>query len=549
MKVFFTIVLAMMAGISSYAQFDLVRDFNGSSASTFKQLSYDGFLAKLGTKVLVRYDTTENLPVGEGATMLVVIDANGNADQIMQVPLRDDDYGPTFYDFRELSDGRLVFIVNSDDTEYKIIVTDGTLSGTEELYVSSTRVIGLEVISSGLFFTHAHPGGNMYELAKIDLATGTVSYVLNFGLKYSISDISKTDDNTLIFYATGSGDELKLYRSDGTTAGTTEIADLYDGSGVSQQTVMTQVGNKVYFFYTESGTDCCNYLWVTDGTSSGTTKVKEFNMVSFIDYERSRSAVAWNNKFYFMGVEDEGNSNNDRVLWVSDGTEAGTIALHSPEDFRRPHSFTLFNNKMYFVAYDLNTYNNRLYVTDGTPTGTEVVVVKYGSYSIYAYDIAASSSYLYMAAYCTGQGEELFRYDGTELECVMAEAFPGNEDASPNELIVNGDDLYFIADMEETGREVYTATFVTEEEPEPVTGVLEAAGMKVAIFPNPATTMLEVQTEKSIGQMVLLNGQGKELASTSQTTMHIQDFPAGVYCLKVVFEDQTTTVSRVMISK
>ena len=546
MKYIFTAFLWVIT-LNLFAQFTLVRDFNSLADGSFTSTYGGGVKAKLGAKVLVEYDTITN-PGPQNFTRLSAVSIDGNREIITTAPWRDQEYGPTFFDFRELPNNKIAFVVNYDDSDWKIVLTDGTEEGTEELYYSSVTIIGMELIANGLYFTHKTTTGSNYELVKIDLTDKSVSVVKEFGDAYYISDISKTDENTLIFYASDPDDlnKLKLFKSDGTAAGTTALKLLYSGGLLSQQTVMTKVGSKVFFFIKQPGSDCCNYLWVTDGTAGGTVKLNEFNMVDFVDYQSTKSALAWNDKFYFMGVESAGNTNNERVLWVSDGTIAGTLALHDPLDYYRSKQFTVFNNKLYFVAYDQNSFNNRLYRTDGTVTGTEMVNVKYNTSSIAPYELVTNGTYLYMAGYCIGQGEELFRYDGANLECAMAEGATGAATYTPDRLFVNGNDLYFTADVDISGRELYTATnFLTYG----TTGVTKEIASTISIYPNPAQSKVEVQTTKPLSQLVLLNSQGKEVASSTTNLLNLENQPAGVYTMKVIFEDQSTAFSKVVVAE
>jgi ELWxxDGT repeat protein len=529
---------------SSFAQMTVVRNFNATTSSTFNYNSDDVFLAKLGDKVFVRYDTL--LPGNINKVLLSSLTIAGQREKIILCDYPYESNRPAFSNFKLLPGDKMAFVMEDDNNANKIIVTDGTLSGTQVVLSSTQSILGMEVLTDGLYITRRNQDGINDELVKIDLITYAETTVKTFINFYSISELNKTDDNTLVFMATVNDGSyrLSLFKSDGTSDGTVIVKDLYTGNGVSQQTVMTRVGSKVFFFYKENGSDCCNFLWVTDGTTAGTLKLKEFNAVFFVDYKVTGNALAWNNKFYFMAVNTGLDTNSDRLLWVSDGTVAGTGALTNSANYTRAEHLTLFNNLLYFIAFDENAFNFRLCKTDGTVGGTSAVNVRYNTNIIYAYEVATDGSYLYLAGDNSGRGAELFRYNGSAVECSIAEGVAGSRSSDPKNLYVNGTDLFFTAELAATGREVYTAfrTITTSV-------VMESINEVSSMFPNPARDQVEIKSKKPISQLLLIKNQGEEVGSSYETIMNISSYPAGIYVMKVIFEDQTMSYHKLVIAK
>ena len=75
--------------------------------------------------------------------------------------------------------------------------------------------------------------------------------------------------STLFFYADDSSGK-ELWKSDGTSAGTTRLVDIGTGSFTSFPSDLTAVGNTL-FFGADDGSSGYE-LWKSDGTSAGTSR-------------------------------------------------------------------------------------------------------------------------------------------------------------------------------------------------------------------------------------------------------------------------------------
>ncbi len=137
-----------------------------------------------------------------------------------------------------------------------------------------------------------------------------------------------------------------LWKSHG---GTPEIIDTINGS------TYTIIGNKIFI-------TVGNSLWISDGTNTGTNQVISMAFIG-------ESAV-YNGKLYFQGSNVTGN----HELYSSDGTLAGTslvkeiFANTSMYGGSDPQFFIVYNNELYFYAYDGTNYG--IFKTDGTSAGT-----------------------------------------------------------------------------------------------------------------------------------------------------------------------------------
>ena len=143
----------------------------------------------------------------------------------------------------------------------------------------------------------------------------------------------------LSYCASATGCEL--FKSDGTTAGTTLIKDILPGSTSSFPNYLTVLGNLVIF----AANDGINgeELWKSNGTAAGTVLVKNIDTTPLNyppdGFGRSypEGLVVMGNKVYFKARD---NSHGTEV-WRTDGTTAGTVMVRdlypgSPEwVFRR----------------------------------------------------------------------------------------------------------------------------------------------------------------------------------------------------------------------
>jgi ELWxxDGT repeat protein len=68
-----------------------------------------------------------------------------------------------------------------------------------------------------------------------------------------------------------SGEEL--WKSDGTSAGTVLVKDIWGGSSSSSPAELTVVGGTIFF--TAQDVTSGRELWKSDGTSAGTVRVKD----------------------------------------------------------------------------------------------------------------------------------------------------------------------------------------------------------------------------------------------------------------------------------
>src|SRR5262249_20909967 len=109
-------------------------------------------------------------------------------------------------------------------------------------------------------------------------------------------------------------------------------------------------------------------IWKTDGTSAGTTLVKQ--LTGYPDSPDPADLTAAGGYLYFTAGSY---FNHSRGLWRTDGTEAGTVLLKTfnyQSDW--PAQLTALGGTLYFVAED-TAHIPQLWKSDGTVGGTAMV--------------------------------------------------------------------------------------------------------------------------------------------------------------------------------
>jgi len=215
-----------------------------------------------------------------------------------------------------------------------------------------------------------------YELFKVNTTTGEASLV---------KDIASGPTSSRPDYVTALGNGKAVFRAsdgfyfnndlwvtDGTEAGTVMIKDI---AATDQLQSIAELGNGQAVFRVASSNNGNLDLWITDGTASGTTLLKSMAAQGWMGNEGSRKLTSLGSgKIVFSGYD----ATHGSEMWVTDGTASGTVMLKEFSPGATDGSFggftALGNGKAVFYGRDSTTSGAvRLWVTDGTESGTHVV--------------------------------------------------------------------------------------------------------------------------------------------------------------------------------
>ncbi|HVV37874.1 MAG TPA: ELWxxDGT repeat protein [Acidimicrobiales bacterium] len=205
---------------------------------------------------------------------------------------------------------------------------------------------------------------------------------------------------------------MELWKSDGTAAGTSLVKDINPGSASSVYAggEWPVAFNGKLYFAADDGVHG-RELWVSDGTSDGTTMVKDIDPGASSSGPAIMQVAAGTIWFH----ADDGSVGAE--LWKSDGSTAGTSLVKDIAAGATSSglgAFTAFAGKVYFGAAE-PSHGEELWATDGTSDGTTMVKdINPGAGSGTGGLLHPLSSTLAVFAADDGvHGTELWKTDGT----------------------------------------------------------------------------------------------------------------------------------------
>ncbi len=288
------------------------------------------------------------------------------------------------------------------------------------------------------------------ELWSTDGTSGGTSIVADLipGSGSSNPASLKVVNDVLLFTARSVNHGIEIWTTDGTAAGTRMLADLNPGPSSAQPFFSVSLGNRL-FFTADDGANG-RELWVTDGTAAGTRLVKDLEPGPASSFPRS--LVVFRNSVYLLTTN---------ALWKTDGTDAGTTQVATVSG----SGLTVAGSQMFFAGYTTAT-NHELWVSDGTEAGTRMLPEilpggKGGLATQYTSVFVALGNGILFAATDDVHGRELWTSDGTAAGTRMVlDALPGAKglfDAQFFWAVIFGDRAWFPGMGEEHGRELWSS--------------------------------------------------------------------------------------------
>ncbi len=360
--------------------------------------------------------------------------------------------------------GRLLFRASDQTHGLELWSSDGTEAGTVLVKDIATTLFGGPMsltVAAGQLFFFADDGTNGEALWKSDgTGPGTVM-VSNFSGQavptspFFLTGISALGSR-LYFRAFDLDAELDLWASDGTAAGTVQVADAtsptssiwvspQDGR-VIEPSAWGALGAKLIYL-ADDGTSG-NEPWASDGTAAGTAQLAETLAGTDWSYFYDLTPLAGGHALFSTGG-----------LWTTDATPAGTHLL-LPTEPVNVAGLTRIGGTTFFSGSSAAA-GQELWNTDGTAAGTALVKdILSGAPGSNPFRLTAVGSTLFFIAN-GGSGDrnqELWKSDGSAAGTILVEDIrPGTEPSEADHLTPVAGRLFFTADDGTSGSEPWVS--------------------------------------------------------------------------------------------
>ncbi|MCP3102072.1 hypothetical protein LZ198_24700 [Myxococcus sp. K15C18031901] len=249
-------------------------------------------------------------------------------------------------------------------------------------------------------------------------------------------DLTRVGDR-VFFSATDPVHGRELFVSDGSPEGTRLVADLWPGEEGSFPEGLTALGGLLYF--TAGDPEHGRELWRTDGTQEGTVLVVDLDEGPE-DSAPDQLVPEGEGVLDFL-AQDRGFST--RLMRLDVRTRHATEVFRVPSERGIQGRPTLVGRRLFFVAGGAHGEPVSLMVTTGG--APPVVLARFDEVR----SMVGMRGRLYFAASAHGAGGdlELWTSDGSPQGTRrLRDVRPGREGSGPEQLVVLGSQLFFVAD-------------------------------------------------------------------------------------------------------
>jgi ELWxxDGT repeat protein len=351
---------------------------------------------------------------------------------------------------------------------WRLRVTDGTQAGTRNVATLKSNAALQHHLTVGnrlYFYDYGENATDLRLWVTDGTAAGTTSLA---GLPYNFLSFGRSAwaevNGTLYFTAQDPVAGVELFKTDGTPQGT-HVIDVGPANFGIEPFDLVNLNGTLFFSTITEGR---SRLWKSDGTVAGTVVVKDFGATTGELLYLHEMTAAGNRVFFRTGEK----SSPDKALWVSDGTEAGTVRLVTlrvepqivPGEPPEPHfNLTAAGTALFFTNYDPAT-GTELWFSDGTAfPGGLYADLRPGSASSSPADLVIDPQGLvYFPAQHQHLGREVWAAGTGWVPQVVGEVVAGAASSDPADLTWFNGALYYTADDGTLGRELYKVTLYSD---------------------------------------------------------------------------------------
>lgn len=343
-----------------------------------------------------------------------------------------------------VSGNKIFFMANTADEGFELWSTDGTTQGTKLVKdikngTSGSSPSSLVSLNGKLYFS-ADDGTNGRELWTSD-GTETGTYMVADMIKGSKGGSASelvSNGSYLFFSAIDSLKGRELWRSDGTDTGTYVLKDL-DPFGSFGPFNLVAAGKNIYFM---GDYDVGRELYFSDGTAAGTKLTRDLFPIQTDANISLMTAVGDSLFFSAHSAPHFGNVE----LHMSNGTRSGTkmvkdiIPGANPSG---PYAFVAFKNKLFFAVND-SISGTELWVSDGTSAGTQLFKdINPGTMGSGIDEMVSFDKGVIFTPLVSKYGREFWVSKGNDNSTQLVKDInSGIQSSDPNHLVSTGDYVY-----------------------------------------------------------------------------------------------------------
>lgn len=295
----------------------------------------------------------------------------------------------------------------SDGTEAGTALVADVAAGSTGSLTAEARIFG---VGARALFWGSGTGG-LWRTDGTGAGTLKIDSMAFFG---SYGDIGGRANGVVsggyLYYASQDlslGTGLELFRTDGTTRQLVKDVMVASNSGPHSYPADFVAASGIVYFQAISengGTNTGRELWKTDGTTAGTVQVAEIGPGGA--NAGIANLVALDGQVYFTASDG---THNAQALWVSDGTAGGTQLL---KDIRvTALGAAPAAHRVFAAAFDPDR-GDELWETDGTADGTQLLQdLRPGAAASAPQGFTMAGPWLLFSAEGEGTGREPWRLD------------------------------------------------------------------------------------------------------------------------------------------